>query len=323
MKSYTHYTLSERECLYQMREEGKSFREIARALGRSASSVCREYNRNYSKKKKRYNPWRATVCYIIRRRRCVRKLIIQEGSELYQFIAECLQKFWSPEIIAHKCKEKGFQVSISTIYAAIRRGVFKSCGISPRSHLRRRGKHPCTNRKSHNTIQPERTIHERADVIEQKERFGDWEGDTICGAKNKSCLVTQVDRKSKLLAAAISPTHTKEDVRKAISRAFDLLEIPIPIHSITLDNGSEFADFKKIESDLHTEIYFADPHAPWQRGLNENTNDMLRFFFPKGTDFSKVSEAELLKVLSLINNRPRKTLDFLSPIEFLSKKCCT
>ena len=153
--------------------------------------------------------------------------------------------------------------------------------------------------------------------------MGDWEGDTICGAKNKSCLVTQVDRVSKLLTAAISPNHTKDAVRFATKKAFERLPENMPIYTITLDNGSEFADFKGIEKDLNTTIYFADPHSPWQRGLNENTNDMLRFFFPKGTDFSKITEQELISVLNLINNRPRKCLGYISPLEFVTRKCCT
>ena len=112
-------------------------------------------------------------------------------------------------------------------------------------------------------------------------------------------------------------------IRKAISRAFELMEAPMPIETITLDNGSEFADFLNIEKDLGTTIYFADLHSPWQRGLNENTNDLLRFFYPKGTDFLSVSEKEFQKVIHLINSRPRKCLGYLSPLEFLSKKCCT
>lgn len=104
---------------------------------------------------------------------------------------------------------------------------------------------------------------------------------------------------------------------------FALSELKIPIETITLDNGSEFADFLNIEKDLNTTIYFADPHSPWQRGLNENTNDILRFFYPKGTDFLNVPVEEFQNVVHLINNRPRKCLGYLSPIEFLSKKCCT
>lgn len=102
-----------------------------------------------------------------------------------------------------------------------------------------------------------------------------------------------------------------------------LMDFDMPVHTITLENGSEFADYKGIEEDLNTTIYFADPYSPWQRGLNENTNDMIRFFFPKGTDFSKVTEEELIAVLCLLNNRSRKCLDYLSSLEFISKKCCT
>lgn len=321
MKSYTHFTLSERECLQQLLSEGKSCRKIAEILGRSPSSVSREIKRNFSKKKKRYNAWRATTLYIIRRRRCVRKPAIIPGSELYYQIIDCLNQYWSPELTSIYCKKNGYSISFSTIYKAVKAGVFEN--ISPKTHLRRRGKKKYNRNGNFNSIHPEHTIHDRPDIVEKWLRIGDWEGDTVCGANNKGCLVTQVDRVSKLLVAAISPNHTKDAVRAAIQKAFGLLPANVPIHTITLDNGSEFADFKGIEQDLNTTIYFADPHSPWQRGLNENTNDIIRFFFPKGTDFSKVTESELRSVLSLINNRPRKCLDYISPLEFISKKCCT
>ena len=319
--SYTHFTLTERNILQQFLNEGKSFREIARLMKKSPSTISREVKRNYSKKKNHYNAWRATTLYLMRRKKSVRKPTIQKGSELYNIIKECLEKYWSPEITAHYCTEKGYPVSFSTIYKAVRSGMFSD--IRPKTHFRRKGKHKHAKHGNHATIHPEHTIHDRPVIVDERLRLGDWEGDTVCGAKNKSCLVTQVDRKSKLLVAAISPNHTMDAVRKATKRAFELLEIPMPIHTITLDNGSEFADFKGIEEDLNTTIYFADPHSPWQRGLNENTNDMLRFFFPKGTDFSLISEDELLRVVHLINSRPRKCLDFLSPLDFISKKCCT
>ena len=319
--SYTHFTLTERNILQQFLNEGKSFREIARLMERSPSTISREVKRNFSKKKKRYNAWRATTLYITRRKRSVRKPVIQQNTELYNLIKECLEKYWSPEITAHYCTERGYPVSFTTIYKAVRLGLFAD--IKPKSHFRRKGKKKHAKHGNHATIHPEHTIHDRPSIVEDRLRLGDWEGDTVCGAKNKSCLVTQVDRKSKLLVAAISPNHTKDAVRKATKRAFELLEIDIPIHTITLDNGSEFADFKGIEEDLNTTIYFADPHAPWQRGLNENTNDMLRFFFPKGTDFNSITEDDLLCVLHIINSRPRKCLGFLSPLDFISKKCCT
>ena len=319
--SYTHFTLSERFCLQEFLKEGKSFREIAKLMGRSPSTISREVKRNFSKKKKQYNAWRATILYIIRRRKCVRKPAIQKDTKLYALIKKCLEKYWSPELTADYCRKQGYPISFSTIYVAVKSGLFSN--ISPKTHFRRKGKKKHAKHGNHATIHPERTIHDRPSIVNERLRLGDWEGDTVCGAKNKSCLVTYVDRKSRLLTAAISPNHTMKEVRKATKRAFEFLEITMPISTITLDNGSEFADFKGIEDDLNTTIYFADPHSPWQRGLNENTNDIIRFFFPKGTDFSLVSEDELLSVVHLINSRPRKCLDYFSPLDFISKKCCT
>ena len=321
MKSYTHFTLYEREYLQESLKEGKSLRKIAKELGRSPSSISREVKRNISKKKKTYHPWRATSLYIARRRKCHRKPKIMVGTAMYEYISKCLQKFWSPEVIAELCKLQGYDVSCSTIYRAIKNQIFES--ISIKSHLRRRGKRKYGNRSNFNTIHPEHTIHERPEIVEAKSRIGDWEGDTISGKLGKGCIVTNVDRKSKYLVAAISKSKDSHSVREAFKRAFSESKIKLPIHTLTLDNGSEFADFKGIEEDLDTTIYFADPHSPWQRGLNENTNGILRFFFPKGTDFLNLSQEDLDAVVSLINNRPRKCLGYLSPIEFISSKCCT
>lgn len=321
MKSYTHFTLSERNCLQQFLAEGKSFREIAKLLGRSPSTISREVKRNFSKNKKHYNAWRATTLYIMRRRNCVRKHVIQPNTDLYEYIVQCFKMYWSPEIIAYKCKEKGLSICAATIYRALKEKRLP--GITPKTHLRRRGKKSTKNRKNCVTIHPVHTIHERPDIVELKARIGDFEGDTVYGGVGKGCAVTIVDRKSKLLVATIAPKREKETICKAFKRAFELSEYPMPIETITLDNGSEFADFLNIEKDLHTTIYFADPHSPWQRGLNENTNDILRFFYPKGTNFLNVSEEEFQNVVHLINSRPRKCLGYLSPLEFLAKKCCT
>lgn len=320
MKSYKHLTLSERISLQQFLEEGKSLREIAKLLGRSPSTISREVKRNFSKQKKRYNAWRATTLYIMRRKKCVRKHKIQPNTELYNYIVECFEKYWSPETIAFKCRIKGFLISVSTIYRALKEN--RLIGLSRKTHLRRRGKRTTQDKRICCTIHPIHTIHDRPKIVETKERFGDFEGDTVLGGIGKGCIVTFVERKSKLLVAALARNKKKETIRNAILRAFSLMEFDIPIETITLDNGSEFAEFPEIEQDLDTTIYFADPHSPWQRGLNENTNDILRFFYPKGTNFLKVSEEELQYVVNLINTRPRKCLDYLSPLEFLSKNCC-
>ena len=321
MKPYKHFTLSERNCLQQYLSEGKSYREIAKLLGRSPSTISREVRRNYSYGKKRYNAWRATILYMLRRKQSVRKHKIQPDTELYKFICECLQRYWSPEIIANRCKWQGLSVCACTIYRAL--GENRLPGYSRKTHLRRHGKKRVGDRKKCTTIHPVHTIHERPAIVETKSRLGDFEGDTVYGGIGKGCAVTFVDRKSKLLVGNIAASREYATIRKAIQRAFSLMEFNIPIETITLDNGSEFGDFLNIEKDLDTTIYFADPHSPWQRGLNENTNDILRFFYPKGTDFLKVSEIDFQNVIHLINSRPRKCLGFLSPLEFLSSMCCT
>lgn len=321
MKSYTHFTLSERESLQQYLLEKKSYREIAKILGRSPSTISREIKRNIGNTRKRYSPIRATLRYISCRKVCVKNKIIQPETSLYQYITEKLSNFWSPEIIAKRAIQEGFKVSATTIYRALAENQIQ--GFSRQAHLRRHGKRRNHNRKNCATIQPTHTIHERPVIVELKGRFGDFEGDTILGGVGKGCAVTLVDRKSKLLLGAVSKSKDKTTVRKAFLKAFELMDFKIPIETITLDNGSEFAEFRELESDLNTTIYFTDTHAPWQRGLSEHTNDILRFFYPKGTNFLEVSDEEFQKVIHLINTRPRKSLGYLSPIEFLSKKCCT
>lgn len=319
--SYLHFTHEERESLAQLLKEGKNFSEIARELGRHRSSIKREVERNFSQKKKQYHPWRATILYMQRRRNCVRKPVVAKASHLYQYIESCLKDFWSPEAIAVCATRAGMPVSCSTIYRMIRKGTLGK--DAAKKYLRRRGKRRHSSTNNCSTIHPVHTIHDRPAVVETKERFGDWEGDTVYGAVGKGCLVTAVDRKSKLLVAARSPSRHQEDIRNAFQRAFNALEVDISVETLTLDNGSEFAAFLEIEKDLNTTIFFADPHSPWQRGLNENTNDLIRFFFPKGTNFLLVTDDEVLNVVSLINSRPRKTLDFISPLDYFSKKCCT
>lgn len=321
MKLYQHFTLTERESLAVKIKEGKSNNQIAKEMGRHRSTIGREIKRNYSKKAAHYNAWHGTCLYIERRHKCVRKPVIQHGTDLYNYLLECLSECWPPETIAHKCHQKGFDVAMTTIYSAVRNGAFD--GITAKTHLRRRNKNIKHNRKSTATIKPQHTIHERPAEVEERSRYGDYEGDTVLGAVGKGALSTMVDRKSRYLIAGISADKTAESVRNAIKRSFELSAIRLEPKTITLDNGSEFAQFKGIEDDLKTTIYFADPHSPWQRGTNENTNDILRFYFPKGTDFTKVSLSEVQAVVNSINNRPRKCLGYLSPFEVLSSKCCT
>jgi IS30 family transposase len=312
MKSYTHFTLEERECLRIKVEEKKGLRQIAREMGRDASSVSRELSRN-RKKDGSYNAYWGCTMYRFRRKRCVRPYRLETDEELRRFVMEGLDQYWSPEIIA--ARWPGKPLSHSTIYRALKKKRLP--GYSERSHLRRRGiRKYC--RGDNRTIRPEHTIHDRPGVIETRERIGDWEGDTVLGGPGKGGIVTMVERKSRFLEMELIADKAAATVESAMCR---LLCGGIPAHSITLDNGSEFAHFRQIENATNSTIYFADTHSPWQRGSNENLNGLIRFFFPKGTDFTAVSHEQINNVRLLINNRPRKCLGWLSPIEFL--RCCT
>lgn len=321
--SYKHFTLEERKFLQQLLSEGYSFRKIADFLGRNVSSVSREVGRNHSKyptKKKsnnpyRYHAWRAQTLAIIRRREHKHYRLYPETAE-WAYIMEKLNLFWSPEQICQRWKldnPNRRPFSISTVYRYIKSDRFD--GISRKTHLRRRGKFMLPRNSNYNSIQPNRTIPDWPREIKERLRIGDWEGDTVYGGVGKGLLVTQVDRKSRYLCAALLPKREAVLTRKTIVKMLK----DLPVKSISLDNGSEFADFHELESQLHTQVYFAEPHKPWQRGTNENTNDILRFFFPKGFDFHSITQDDVDFVVELLNNRPRKCLNWHTPAEMFFK----
>lgn len=315
MKPYTHFTLKERICLEEMRDSGKKISEIARIMGRDKSTISRELKRSTSRQGI-YNSWHAESMAIYRRRRSVRKPRIERGSELYAFICEKLKLFWSPQLIAtiwNKAHPED-RVAFATIYRAIRNKLFD--GITAKANLRRRGKRKYAKRSRFNTIKPEHSIHEWSKEIKERMHCGHWEGDTVRGGVGKGGLLTLVDRKSRKLLAVKVKDFSSDTLYHAVMYAFD----GISPKSITFDNGSEFARWKDMEHDLDTTVYFADPHSPWQRGSNENMNDVLRFFFPKGCDFLSVSQEQIDRCVSLINSRPRFCLDLRSPDDVF---CCT
>ncbi len=308
MKSYNHFTPNERECLYLLLKNNYSITQIAKELGRDKSTISREIRRN-SDGNGNYTPFDAHMLYLSRRNECKRKSRIKRSSRLYKYIKDKLRKFWSPEVISESWNKSNpdDRISFSTIYNAVKNGLFD--GITVQTHLRRRGKKKYGKRSRFCTIQPEHTIHERPKKAEKRSECGHFEGDTVRGAVGKGCIVTFVDRKSRKLLSAVSKDMSSKSVYDAILRAFK----GIHPKSITLDNGSEFALFKQLEKALDTTVYFADPHSPWQRGSNENINDCLRFFFPKGFDFRTLSDEQLNKVVDIINSRPRLCLNLFSP----------
>ena len=301
--SYTHLTLIERESLQELHEKGYSIRKIAKILGRSPSTISRELKRNFSKRRKHYRSWGAHVKYLSRRKNCHRKNNLLIYTDIYNYVFDKLLSFWSPEIIAKTWNiNHNIKISFSSIYRGIYDNLFS--GITAKSHLRRRGRPYITERKSY-TKHPDKSIHNRDSVVDERGRFGDYEGDTIYGSVGKGYLVTAIDRKSRYLVAATCKDKSILSINEAFREAFEKASLKIKPLTLTLDNGSEFNGYADIEKDLDLEIYFADVHAPWQRGSNENINGLLRFFFPRGTDFRKITRVQLDAVLDKINNRPR------------------
>ena len=303
---YEHINLTERERIAIMMKNGACDREIGLELGRHRSTIWRERRRNGCGSV--YLPGRAHGEALSRRRvpRCPRKL--EEGVALERVKAG-LEVYWSPDQISGRSRMEGMEaVSRMTIYRWIKEhdGYRRYLrGPDPGRRIRRR-KHP----RIHGRVM----IDDRPGVVSRRERVGDWESDTVRGPmSSKACLATHVDRKSRYLVVRLLPERNGEQMNIETIRGLNGL----PVHTLTVDNGMEFGSFKKLEKALNASVYFAHEKSPWQRGLNENTNGLLRFFFPKGTDFSKLSPAQLSRAERLINDRPRKILGYKTPKEMI------
>ncbi len=225
-----------------------------------------------------------------------------------------LQEKWSPEQIAGRLKLEGDEISHETIYRHV--WTNKRKGGKLFQHLRHHGK--LYNRRAKSSAGrgfiPNRVdISERPNIIEEKSRIGDWEGDTIIGAKHQGAILSYVDRHSKFTLLAIMDRKTANNVSEnTIER---MRSLPHPVLSITYDNGKEFSGHEVIAKTLQTSCYFARPYHSWERGLNEHTNGLVRQYVPKSTDFSTISEKFIQNIENALNNRPRKVLNYRTPFE--------
>jgi len=310
--SYSHFTLDERIILLQLLKKQYSLRSISDILGRNVSSISRELSRNTVNGS--YNPHVATGLAYNRRKDTIKA--ITPGSKKWFYVVEKLNNYWSPEQIAARWN-KDFPLekplSFSTIYRYIYRHLLPN--ISSEKHLRRHGKLQRSDKAIYNSVKPDRYIHEWPTIIKRRQRIGDWEGDSVLGGVGKGLALTLVDRKSRFLVSTISLTKKASASADAIANILK----GHPVHSISFDNGVEFSEFHTIEQKLKTTVYFAEPHKPWQRGTNENTNGILRFFFERGFDFRTITEEEFQRVVDLINNRPRRCLGWKTPAEVYSE----
>ena len=271
MRVYTHFTLSEREYLEAKLKEGESFRQIAKALGRSPSTISREVKRNWSKKAGHYHHWNANNCYKFRRKKCHRKNNLTKNPAAFAFALEKLLLFWSPEIIAGRWnQEHEDKISLRSIYRAVRAGAFP--GVKPSSHFRRRGK-PYANKKKSYTRYFDSSIHDREEIVNHRGRPGDFEGDTVYGSVGKGYLVTAVDRQSRFTVAAIAKDKTIESTNAAFIAALHKADFICP-RTLTLDNGTEFLGFKELEQyvDYIPSVGYDYRRNPWYGYLPQDTS---------------------------------------------------
>ncbi len=312
----SHLTFKEREILYRMNRKGSSKSEIAEALGRHRTTIYRELARNTGGCG--YRPQQAQRKAEERRLRCRREPKLR-CPKLEEYVTKALKKKWSPDAIAGRSKRDfpqtpDRQVSHQTIYNWLRAEASEL-----RIHLRRGGRRsrPETRGQLTDCI----GIDGRPKIVDSKRRYGDWEGDTVVSPGRRSGVVTVVERKSKYLRVRKTADLKSATTMRAACRGMKDLPENL-LHTITLDNGKEFAQHERLTDKLGLAVYFARPYASWQRGLNENTNGLFRQFFPKGTDFARISHHEVARAEKLLNERPRKGLDYRTPCEMIAEKMC-
>jgi len=313
-------TLMEREEISRAVVAGHSIRSIAESLGRAPSTISREIKRNGGSSHYRASladqaAWDRTH----RPKTCK----LTENRQLARIVASKLQLAWSPEQIAGWLKltypnDETYQVSHETIYHSLfiqARGALKKELLQ---HLRRtrgmrRSRHHTQKTASHGRITDTVSISERPALVEDRAVPGHWEGDLICGSNN-SQIATLVERHTRyVMLVKVYGKDTETVINALIKHAHKL---PQELYqSLTWDRGKEMADHKRFSLATDIKVYFCDPQNPWQRGSNENTNGLLRQYFPKGTDLSVHSQAKLNAVARQLNERPRKTLDYETPAD--------
>jgi transposase, IS30 family len=317
--AYKRISFEERSSIFKLLNLGLSQKEIACKLKRATSSICDELHR--FKKIKQYCPTKAHVDAeeksLFRRK----KTLLKEDITLQRRVESCLSKGWSPDQISgYFKKEQTGSISHETIYQYIyksessKRDQLILC--LRRKKKRRRRKNP---HKQRSTIKNIVSIHDRAESATDRERVGHWEGDLIIGLNHNSSITTLVERSSRYILT-VPNIEGRQAHLVCLGVCASLGALPTEARkSLTWDRGSEMSKHEKVTELLNMPVYFADPYSAYQRGSNENSNGLLREYFPKKTDFNKVSWEELLQATEELNNRPRKTLNYYTPKEVFNQ----
>ena len=304
--SYNQLTQCQRYQIHALLKSDHNQTEIAETIGVHKSTISREVRRNRGQRG--YRPKQAHYKSIKRRSWDRRRI----KPQAWTWIGEKIRQDWSPEQITLWMKKyRKVSVSHEWIYQYIY--VDKRAGGDLHKHLRcqkKRRKRYGSNDRRGNLVDRV-SIEQRPDVVDERNRLGDWEADTVIGKKSPYALVTLVERKSRFTLVKKINRRTAEATRNAVVQ---LLEpYYLKTLTITFDNGREFAGHQEIAKELDTEVFFAHPYASWERGTNENTNGLLRQYFPKGSDFSKITDEKVQFAQKRLNQRPRKCLNILTP----------
>ena len=318
-KSYQQLTEEERIEIYALRKEGKSISQIAMELGRNRSTIQREIDRNSGQRG--YRPKQAHRK--AKERQVLKRRAIKMTGPTLTYIQEKLALQWSPEQISNVMRLDhdftGQVVSHESIYSYIledkRNGgtLYKQLRTASKGKYRKRyGKQDYRGK-----IPNRKDIDERPAIVDEKKRLGDWEADLVVGSGGSGYLVTLVERISKLTLIGYVDYKTSLDVTAEIIRL--LLPYKQNVHTITFDNGREFNGHQEISSGLTCGCYFAKPYHSWERGLNENTNGLIRQYLPKKMAFPPITDSILMHITGRLNTRPRKSLDYITPTEIYSQ----
>jgi IS30 family transposase len=322
--SHRHFTRVERVSLQTLKRAGHSNGFIARQLGFHPSSIGRELKRGASSASATGYSLRTAAKHAAQARHSAnqqhRKL--HANSVLSLYVAMRLAKLWSPEQIAlHMAKRcKATAISFHTIYRWIwSHGRVALAALRPfLRHPKLRRKYGTKRRGQQRELAKKRWIEERPAGCSNRSRYGHWEGDTVLGAKGSGRLVTLVERKSGYLLAAPIPDGSMASFRDAAVGLLNGLPDGLK-RSLTLDNGREMNEYESLEKRTGMTVYFAHPYHSWERGTNENTNGLLRQYFPKGSDFSGLTQADVDRAVRMLNTRPRKRLDAATPEQRLKR----
>lgn len=312
--NYKHITINERCCIANFLELNWSLRKIANHLDRNVSTISREVKRNSVNGK--YFAHIASENYDKRRLNCGTKPK-STNIKLLNYIEDALSNAWSPEQIAGRLRldfesDNDMKIGFKTIYRWIYSKIVSKGDVR---NLRRKGK-SLKSKETRGKFNIGKSIKDRPKEVRKRNSMGHWELDTVVSSrgKSKACLSTFVERKSRFLIAQVMENRKSSTFNQHCFSAFSNIPRQL-VKTFTVDRGKEFAGYNEMEKELNIDVYFADAYASWQRGTNENTNGLLREFYPKKFDFATITQDELDSRVNLINNRPRKCLGFKTPFE--------